>query len=76
MRGGYPAIATAVDCLDKDRVIGGIAQCVAQTLDRTADPAVKIDKDVWRSEILPKLLPRHYFVRAAQQKAEVRKGNS
>ena len=65
-----PAVAVAFDGLNEDRVVGGIAQGVAQALDGAADAAVEIHKDVARPKGLAKLFAGDDFVGTAQQNCQ------
>jgi len=52
----HPAIASALDGFDKDWIVGGVSQGVAQAHDSAADALLKIHKDVRRPESLTELL--------------------
>ncbi len=70
MNGGNPPVAAALQGLDKDGAVGGIAESIAQTFNGAADGAVKIDKDVFRPELLPELIAGNNPIRAAQQELQ------
>ena len=63
-------VAAAFDGLNKDWIVGRVAQCVAQAHDGAADPLLKIDKNVGGPKCLTKLLTRDYFAGTAQQKRQ------
>ncbi len=56
MNGTDPAVPATLNCLDKDWIVGGISQCVAQTHDCAADSLLEIHKDIRRPERLAQLL--------------------
>jgi hypothetical protein len=65
-----PAVAPALDRLNEDWVVGGVAKGVAQTLDGAADGPVEIDVDVGRPKCLAKFLVSHDRMGTAQQQRQ------
>src|ERR1700733_11122599 len=68
--GADPAIAAALDGLDEDGILGGVAEGVAQLHEGTADALLEIYEDVGGPEGLTKFLARDYFSGAAQQESQ------
>src|ERR1700689_2364698 len=68
--GGDPPVASALYSFDKDRIVGGIPQRVAQAVDRTADPVVEVDEHPLRPKRETELLAAEHLVGAAQQKLQ------
>jgi hypothetical protein len=58
MNRSHPAIALALDGFDKDWIVRGVSQGVAQAHDGAADALLKIHKDVRGPESLAELLAR------------------
>jgi hypothetical protein len=67
---GDPAIAAALNRLDKDGVVGGIAKCVAEAVDRAADAVIEIHEHAFRPECLAKLIPAEHLLRPAEQESQ------
>src|SRR5690348_2151626 len=59
--GSNPPVAAAFDGLNEDRVVGGIAQGIAQAHDGAADALLKIHKDVGRPKCPTKFFASDYF---------------
>src|ERR1700678_4627737 len=60
----------------KDRILRGVAQRIAQSLDGAADGTVKIDKNILRPKRLPEFFARHNFIPPAEQDSERAKGQA
>jgi hypothetical protein len=66
----HPAIASALNSFDKDWIVGGVSQGVAQAHDGAADALLKIHKDVRGPESLAELLARDDLSRPGQQERQ------
>ena len=67
MQGRDPAVTAAVYCFNKNRIVGGVAERIAQALDGAADAAVEIDEDILRPKFLPQFLPGHHLIGVVEQ---------
>ena len=74
MDGSDPAVAAALDGLNKDGIVGRVSQGVAQAHDGAADPLLKIHENVGGPECLAKLLARDHFPGTGQQQRQRPKG--
>src|ERR1700689_130062 len=74
MDGANPAVAAAFDSRDKDWIVGGVAQSVAQAHDGATDALLEIHKDARGPECLTKFLARDHFPGTSQQQGERSKG--
>ena len=65
-----PAVAATLDGLNKNGIVGGVAQSVAQAHDRAADALLEIHEDIRGPKRLAKLFPRNHDARVGQQKSQ------
>lgn len=70
VRGCDPTIAAASDSFNEDRVLGGIVQSVAKTIDGADDATIKIHVYALGPEGLPNVFPAKNFIRPADQQLQ------
>ena len=64
---GNEPIPAARQCFYKTRIVGGIAQRVAQFVDGGVQAVFEVNEGVRRPVLVPQFLPRHHFTRPLQQ---------
>jgi hypothetical protein len=69
-----PAITAALHGFNKNRVVGGIPEGVAQPVDGAADAVIEVDEDPFRPERLAKLVAAEHLVGTAQKQLQGAKG--
>lgn len=74
VRGCDPAITAASDSFNEDRILRGITQRIAQTINGTDDSTIKIHIHALRPERLPNVFPAKNFVRATDQQLQSLEG--
>jgi len=61
-------------CLDKPGIVGGVAQRLAQFVDRRVQAVIKIDESIGRPDRRAQLFPGYYLAGMLQQQREHMEG--